>query len=206
MGSDRFSLRFVELEYVIRYRDVEGPVSEAAVLRAWIARETRKPGYRTVDPATVPDEWVGTVLAAEFDEPVDAAMRGDPTWYVLTVDGAAMGEFAAFPASGWDTLSKEGTIGDAVDRLVGEDLEDAYPDAIESIREFRGLYPEQSFGGVLARQFDDGWPPVMLDGNHRACAVHWLAREGIEVEVDVYLGVVDPWSTLPLAPRATTDS
>ncbi|WP_348606739.1 hypothetical protein [Halobaculum rarum] len=54
---------------------------------------------------------------------------------------------------------------------------------------------------LVARQFDEEWPPALLEGNHRACAAHRAAREGSSVEVTVHLGHETTIEDLPIAPE-----
>lgn len=183
---------------MLDFRMADGELSQEDVFRSWVLRETRKDHYPDADP----DEWENNRLIREledsFDEPAEAAARGSPDWFSVTVDGRNIGKFDAFPACGWDELSNDGTIGDAVDRLQAESLEDEFPKAVSKISEFKDLYPEHEFGGIVARHYDGEWPPVLLEGNHRACAAHWAARRGDDVEIEVHLGVVQELSGLPL--------
>jgi hypothetical protein len=182
---------------MIAYERTDLTLTESAVFRRWVRRERRKSEYPDADP----DEWdvdrLRDELEATVDEPAEPASRGSPTWTTVVVDGGEVGEFDAFPACGWDTLTNDGTIADAVDRLVDEDLSESYPDLTESVAAFREGYPEADYGALVARQFDDEWPPILLEGNHRSCAAHLAAREGSHVELEVHLGHERPFDDLP---------
>jgi hypothetical protein len=185
----------------IRYESTES-LTQAETLRRWVEREREKEEYPDADPSGWSNERLVHELEETYDEPAGAATRGTPTWTAVTLDGAEVGGLDAFPACGWDALSGDGQIADAVDRLRSESLSEAFPDATDAIAWFRSAYrDERSFGGLVARQFDGEWPPVLLEGNHRACAAGWLAREGHHVSVTVHLGHEQPLAALPLVER-----
>lgn len=184
---------------MLQVTDGDPGITETAVFRRWVRRETRKDAYPDADP----DGWDGRRLQREleetYDEPAAPASRGSPEWTSLTVPGRELGSFDAFPACGWDALSNDGTIGDAVDRLQGEDLAEEFPDATRTVEWFRDQYPEGAFGALVVRQYDEAWPPVVLEGNHRACGAHWASREGASVSLEVHLGHERPLPELPVA-------
>ncbi|MFB6198826.1 MAG: hypothetical protein ABEI52_11250 [Halobacteriaceae archaeon] len=162
-------------------------IDQDEVLRRWITRETPKGEYPDADPSNWDGERLIDELAETYDEPVEPATRGDPTWTSIAVYGSEVGKFNAYPGCGWDALSNDGTIGNAVDRLQREDLADDFPDATSTISTFKELYPGANLGAIVARQFDDEWPPVLLEGNHRATAAHWVAQEGASVTLEIHL-------------------
>lgn len=182
----------------IRVREADRGITRREVLRRWVSRETPKEGYPEADQSGWDAERLADRLESVYDEPAEPALRGAPDWTALRVEGAELGKFAAFPACGWDALSGHGTIGDAVDRLRNEDLREEFPGATGKIDAFRSAYPDREFGALLARQYDDDWPPILLEGNHRTCAANWASREGVAVELEVHLGYERPVEDLPL--------
>lgn len=183
-------------------RSIDGGFSETTALRRWVSREAEKDEYPAVDPSVWDRDRLVRELESTFDEPVPAATRDSPTWLSITLDAEEVGKLDPFPGPGWSALSKDGTVSDAVERLRSRDLTEEFPRATAKIDEFRTEPPAGGFGALLARQ-DGEWPPVLLDGNHRACAVHWLSREGDSNVVTVHLAVEDSPETLPLT---TTES
>lgn len=175
--------------------DLEG----GAVLRAWVRREARKPDYPAPDGELegLDHETLVATLEETYDEPAEAATAGDPTWLTLEVSGTALGDLRVFPACGWDELAADGTVRDAVSGLQ-ERGPTAFPDATAAVRTFRSQLPGASLGALVAREVDGEWPPVLLEGNHRACAAHWAAREGEACSLPVHLAITRPRSALPV--------
>lgn len=186
---------------MIYFQTNSGKLSQEEVFRRWILREVPKEQYPDADPS----DWDTTHLLHEleesYEEPAEAAARGSPNWFSITVDGAEIGKFDAFPACGWDELSENGTIRKVVDRLQSENIKDEFPKAVSKISEFKRMYPEQDFGAIVARQYDGDWPPILLEGNHRACAAHWASRQGVSVELTVHIGTKQQLSEYPLQQR-----
>lgn len=164
-------------------------VTFETVLRAWVRRETRPVGSPDADPA----DWsVGTLqaeLERTFGEPAGVA-RNSAAWVAVDLDGEALGDLGVFPEPAWQRFSGDGTVRGAVDRFIREPdaAETEFPDATRTIRGFRERLPGPDLGAAVAQQWPDDPPPRLLDGNHRACAVHWAAREGADVSLTVHLG------------------
>jgi hypothetical protein len=195
----------------IRY-ETATPVTEERVLRAWVRREARKSAYPGADPTDWDRDRLLTALSETYDEPAATAVEEASTWTALRLSGSAVGDLAPFPGSGWTALADDGRIAAAVDRLQSEDLAAEFPDATASIDWFRTALPEREFGGLVALARAGEWPPILLEGNHRACAANWLAREA-ETEAEdeddrsdpltltVHLAHGRPLAALPLAER-----
>lgn len=135
---------------MISVTDVDGTVTEAAALRRWVRRETRKAEHSDADPADWERERPVEALESSHEGPAEAAVHGEPTWLAVSVDGTELGAFDVFPGCGWDALRT--------------DAGDEFPEAAESVRTFRSAYPDRGFGALVARQYGDDWPPVLLEG------------------------------------------
>lgn len=183
---------------MIRYRQIRRALDVEAVLRQWVLRENRKMEY----PDVHPDEWDEQRLVSElkttFDEPVQYATFRTPEWTTLVVSGSELGKFDPYPSIGCNWLTGGETLAGAIDRMQTGDLVDDYPDFIEKISTLRRQYPDFEFGAVVVRQYEEFWPPVALDGNHRAWAAILAAREGVDVEIRIHLGHETPLDDLPL--------
>lgn len=77
------------------------------------------------------------------------------------------------------------------------DLDEKCPDFVQKISALRQQYPDHEFSAVVVRQCEELWPPVTLDGNHRAWAAILAARDGLNVELNVHVGHEMPLDTLP---------
>lgn len=183
---------------MIRYRRMCATLDMEAVLREWVLRETRKAEYPDADP----DEWdekrLVSELRATYDEPVQYATFRAPEWTTLVVSGSELGKFAPYPSIGCNWLTGGKTLDGAIDRMQTGDLVDDCPDFIEKISTFRRQYPDHKFGAVVVRQYKEFWPPVTLDGNHRAWAAILAAREGLDVDLRIHIGHETPLNKLPL--------
>ncbi|MEZ3144145.1 hypothetical protein [Halobaculum sp. MBLA0143] len=180
------------------------PLSPATVFREWIRRETDKSETPDRDPTGWDRDRAIRVLAETFDEPARPAATGEPVWHAVTLSGAELGALGTFPEPAWDRLSDDGTVAGAVDRFAAADgVESSFPGATETVRAMRPAATTE-LGAAVARAVDgDGeptgsWPPRLLDGNHRACAVHWAARQGASTSLTVHLAHDRPLSALPL--------
>lgn len=176
------------------------------MFREWVRRETDKPETAGRDPTGWDRDRAIRVLAETFDEPARPAAAGEPTWHAVTLSGAELGRLGTFPEPAWDRLSGDGTVAGAVDRFAAADgVESSFPSATETVRELRAAATTE-LGAAVARAVDgDGeptetWPPRLLDGNHRACAVHWAARRGASASLTVHLAHDRPLSALPVEP------
>lgn len=173
-------------------------IPQERILRDWVKREEQKEIY----PDATFDEWGRSRLVSEleqtYDEPAEAAVRESPSWASIEVSGHEVGKFDAFPACGWDKISNNGTISDVIDNLQSEQAQSEFLTATKKISKFKRLLPNNNLGAIVARQFNKEWPPVILEGNHRACAAHWLAREEVSVQLRVHLGYNLSVENLPI--------
>lgn len=183
---------------MIRYRRKCGPLGLNTVLREWVLREAEKTEY----PDAEPDEWGKERLVSElkttYEEPVQYATFRAPSWSGFVVSGSEFGKFDPYPSIGWNWLTGGETLAGAIDRLQSEDLFGDVPEFVETVSTFRRRYPDHEFGAVVVRQYEEFWPPVMLDGNGRAAAAVLAARDGLDVELSVHFGHETPLGNLPM--------
>ncbi|TKX83967.1 hypothetical protein EXE43_21440 [Halorubrum sp. SS5] len=144
-------------------------------------------------------------LETTYEEPVQYATFGETTWSEIAVSGSTIGQSDPYPSIGCNWLTGGGTLAGAVERIQTEDLSDDAPNFVEKVSAFRQQCPDHEFGAVVVRQYDESWPPVTLDGNHRAWGAIWAASEGLDVELTVHLGHETPLDELPLE-RVSTGS
>lgn len=183
---------------MIRYREVCGTLDVETVLREWVHREARKTEYPDADPDEWDEERLVSELRTTYDEPVQYATVRAPEWTELVVSGAELGQFDPYPSIGCNWVTGGNPLGGAVDRLQNGDLIEECPEVVEKISRFRRRYPDHEFGAVVVRQYDECWPPVTLDGNHRAWAAILAARDGLDVELRVHIGHETPLDERPL--------
>jgi hypothetical protein len=158
------------------------------VLRQWIRREAQKEAYPAADPSDWERERLVAELEKTYDEPIRYATFRAPAWTTLVVSGSELGKFDPYPSIGCNWVAGGGTLAGAVDRLQAGDLDDDAADFVAKVSAFRRQLPKHRFGVIVVRQYDEFWPPVTLDGNHRACAAILAAREGLDVEIEVHVG------------------
>lgn len=162
------------------------PIDAEVVLREWIEREARKESYPDADPGDWSHERLVTELSDTYEEPVDPVADPDLDWQAVRLDGEALGTLGTFPEPAWDRLSGDGTVAGAVERVSDPAVAADFPDAAEKIRWF-AAHPEHEYGAAVAWQRDGEGPPVLLDGNHRACGLHRAARDGRPVSLAVHI-------------------
>ena len=172
---------------MVEWRARGDPVAVETVLREWVKREARKPQYPDADPGEWHRERLATELAETYEEPVDPVLEDRLDWRAVTLSGEELGRLGTFPEPSWARFSGDGTVAGAVDRLSQPEVAAEFPDATEKIEWFAER-PTTEFGAAVAWQRDGDWPPVLLDGNHRACGIHEAARRGTESAVVVHLG------------------
>lgn len=181
----------------IRYRRKQTRLERTTVLRQWILREAEKEAYPAVDPSGWAGERLVSELETTYDEPVQYATFRAPAWTTLVVSGSELGKFDPYPSIGCNWLTGGETLAGAVDRLQAGAFDGEVPEFVETVSTFRRQYPDHEFGAVVVRQYEECWPPVTLDGNHRAWAAILAAREGLDVELPVHLGHESPLDDLP---------
>ncbi|MFC4405847.1 hypothetical protein [Haloarchaeobius iranensis] len=120
------------------------------------------------------------------------------------MSGSELGKFDPYPSIGCNWLTGGRTLAGAVDRLQAGAFDDELPDFVEKISTLRRQFPDHGFGPVIVRQYEECWPPVTLDGNHRAWAAILAARDGLDVELDVHVGHESPLEELPFEQVTTT--
>lgn len=184
--------------YMIHYRRMQATLDVEAVLREWVRREARKTEYPDADPDEWGEERLVSELRTTYEEPVQYVTFRAPEWTELVVSGSEIGKFDPYPSIGCNWLTGGKTLSGAIDRMQTGDLAEDSPDFIEKVFTFRRQYPHHDFGAVVVRQCEEFWPPVMLDGNHRAWAAIIAAREGQDVELRVHIGHETPLDKLPL--------
>ena len=167
------------------------------VLRQWIRRESQKDEYPAVEPSGWDRDRLVAKLETTYDEPVQYATFRTPDWAAFTVRGSELGKFDPYPSIGWNWLTGGKTLAGAVDRLQAGELEDECPGIVEKVSTLRHQHPDCRFGPIIVRQYEECWPPVALDGNHRALAAILAARDGLEVAVEVHLGHESSLNGLP---------
>ena len=161
-------------------------------------REARKPGYPDADP----DQWDKQRLVSErrttYDEPVQYATVRQPAWTTLLVSGSELGKLDPYPSIGWNWMTGGEPLSGAIDRLQAGDLVEECPGSIETVASFRRQYPDHTVGAIVVRHYEECWPPVTLDGNHRALAALVAAREHVDVELTAHIGHEQSIDELPL--------
>ncbi|NHX34945.1 MULTISPECIES: hypothetical protein [Halolamina] len=162
-------------------------VAVETVLREWIEREARKEQYPDADPTDWDRERLRRELTDTYGEPAEPVVDGRLDWRAVELTGGELGELGTFPEPAWDHLAGDGTVAGAVTRLDDPVVVDDFPDAAEKIAWF-AEHADEEFGAAVAWQQTDEWPPVLLDGNHRACGAHRAAREGEGVTLELHLG------------------
>lgn len=188
----------------IRYRRELGPIDATAVFRAWVRREAAKPAYPDANPAEWERNRLVTELETTYEEPVGYATVREPAWTTLVVSGSELGRFDPYPSIGCNWVAGGGTLTGAIDRLQAGELADG-PDFVRKIATFRRQYPDHALGAVVVRQFDECWPPVTLDGNHRALAAILAAREGLDVALTLHVAHESPLTALPFEAARPSD-
>jgi hypothetical protein len=168
------------------------------VLREWVLREARKAEYPDADPEEWDEQRLSSELKTTYEEPVQYATFRAPAWTKIVVNGSEVEKFDPHPSIGCNWLTGGKTLAGAIDRMQTEDLSGDVPEFVEKISTFRQQYPDHAFGAVVVRQFEECWPPVTLDGNHRAWAAILAAREGLDVELTVHFGHETPLDKLPV--------
>ncbi|WP_049981179.1 hypothetical protein [Halolamina rubra] len=163
-------------------------VAVETVLREWVEREARKEGYPDADPTDWDRERLRRELTDTYEEPAEPAVDDGRHWRAVELTGDEAGELGTFPEPAWDHLSGDGTVAGAVERLDDPSVVDDFPDAADKISWF-AEHADEEFGAAVAWQRNEEWPPVLLDGNHRACGFHHAARAGEELSLTVHLGI-----------------
>lgn len=164
------------------------PIAVETVLRGWIEREARKAQYPDADPIDWGRERLLRELTETYEEPAEPVVDDGLDWRAVELTGDELGELGTFPEPAWDHLAGDGTVAGAVTRLDDPTVADDFPDAAEKIVWF-AEHADEEFGAAVAWQRNGGWPPVLLDGNHRACGAHRAAREERTISLTVHLGV-----------------
>lgn len=188
----------------IRYRRKQTRIDSADVLRQWVLREAQKEASPAANPSDWDEQRLRSELGTTYDEPVQYATFRTPAWTTLVVSGAELGKFDPYPSIGCNWLTGGGTLARGIDRLQAGDFDEDLPDFVEKISALRRQYPDHPFGAVVVRQYDEFWPPVMLDGNHRSWAAILAAREGVDVSLEVHVGHESPLDDLPFEQENTT--
>lgn len=183
---------------MIQYRQNDATLALTDVLREWVLREAQKTDYPDADPSDWDKERLISELKTTYDEPVQYATFRAPAWTTLTVSGSELGKFDPYPSIGCNWVTGGKTLAGAIDRMQTGDLREESPELGEQILTFRRQFPDLEPGAVVVRQYTECWPPVTLDGNHRAWAANLAAREGLDVELTVHLGHETPLDHLPL--------
>jgi len=96
------------------------------------------------------------------------------------------------------------TLASAIDRMQAGEFDEDLPNFVEKISTLRHQFRDHTFGAVVVRQYDEFWPPVMLDGNHRTWAAILAARDGLDVELEVHVGHESSLDDLPFGQNNTT--
>jgi hypothetical protein len=188
---------------MIRYRQMCATLDLKAVLREWVGREAEKAEYPDADPEEWDEQRLISNLKTTYKEPVQYATFRAPAWTKIVVEGSEIGKFDPYPSIDCNWLTGGQTLAGAIDRMQTEDLSGAAPEFVERVSACRQQYPDHTFGAVVVRQYEEFWPPVTLDGNHRAWAAILAAREGLDVELTVHLGHEMPLNKLPVEKENT---
>lgn len=162
-------------------------IDAETVLRDWVEREARKAAYPDADAGGWDGEQLLTALTDTYEEPAEPVADETLDWRAVELTGAELGELGVFPEPAWDRLSGDGTVSGAADRIEKPSVVVDFPAAAEKIAWF-AAHPEREFGAAVAWQRDSEWPPVLLDGNHRACGTHRASKTGTAVSLTVHLG------------------
>ncbi len=157
------------------------PIAVETVLHEWVEREARKDEYPDADPAGWERERLRRALTDSYEEPADPVGEERLDWRAIKLTGAELGELGPFPGSGWEWLSAGGSIADAVTRLDDPAVAAECPDAAEQVA-WVAEHADREFGSAVALEREGEWPPVLLDGNHRACGLHRASRAGATVD------------------------
>ncbi len=182
----------------IRYRRRRTQLDITEVLRQWILREAQKEAYPAADPSGWDRERLVSELRTTYDEPVQYATFGAPDWTTLVVRGSELGKFDPYPSIGCNWLTGGKTLAGAIDRLQAGELDDEASDFVAKVSTLRRQFPDHGFGAVIVRQYEEFWPPVTLDGNHRAWAAILAARDGLDVALEVHVGHESSLDCLPV--------
>lgn len=188
----------------IRFRRKLAPTDITGVLREWILREAQRAEYPNVDPSGWDKERLVFELGTTYDEPVQYATFRAPEWSTLVISGSELGKFDPYPSIGCNWLTGGKTLAGAIDRMQAGDLDEDCPDFVQKILTLRQQYPDHELGAVVVRQYEEFWPPVTLDGNHRAWAAILAAREGLNVGLKVHVGHETPLDNLPFEKESTS--
>lgn len=188
----------------IRYRQKRTQLDITEVLRQWILREAQKEEYPAADISGWDRERLVSELKLTYDEPVQYATFGAPEWTTFIASGSELGKFDPYPSIGCNWLTGGKTLAGAVDRLQAGEFDDEFPVFVEDILILRRQFPDHGFGAIIVRQYEEFWPPVTLDGNHRAWAAILAARDGLDVELEVHVGHESPLEDIPFEQANTT--
>jgi len=188
----------------IFYRRKRGSLDITEVFRQWILREAQKEEYPDADPSGWDKERLVSKLGTTYDEPVQYATFRAPQWTTLVVRGSELGKFDPYPSIGCNWMTGGETLAGAIDRMQAGEFDVDFPEFVEKISSMRHQYPDHTFGAAVVRQYDEFWPPVMLDGNHRAWAAILAVRDGLDVEIEVHVGHESPLDDLPFEQDDTT--
>ncbi|MFB6269835.1 MAG: hypothetical protein ABEH83_07815 [Halobacterium sp.] len=181
----------------IVYRRKQTSLDLREVLRQWIRREAQKEEYPNANPAGWEKERLVAELRTTYDEPVQYATFREAEWTTLVVSGSELGKFDPYPSIGCNWLTGGETLRGTIDKLQAGEFDEELPDFVENISTLRHQYPDHALGAVVVRQYDEFWPPVMLDGNHRTWAAILAARDDSDVELEVHVGHESPLDALP---------
>lgn len=183
---------------MIRIRRARRDLTLREVLHRWVLREAEKEQYPDAEPSNWSEERLPEELETTYEEPVGYAAFRTPEWTSFVISGDEVGKFNPYPSIGCNAFTGHGTLSRAIDRLETEDIAANYPDAVEKIARIRRLYPDRDLGAVVVRQYKEFWPPVALDGNHRAWAAVQASWDDVDVELTVHFGHELPLEELPL--------
>lgn len=181
----------------IFYRRKGTSLDITEVIRQWILREAEKEEYPSTNPSGRDKARLVSELRTTYDEPVQYATFRAPEWTKLVVSGSELGKFDPYPSIGCNWLAGGKTLLGAIDRLQAGEFDEDFPEFVERISSLRRQYPDHAFGAVVVRQYDEFWPPVMIDGNHRAWAAILAAKDGLDVELEVHVGHESSLDDLP---------
>jgi hypothetical protein len=187
----------------IRYRRNRASIDVTEVLRQWVLREAEKQEYPAADPSGWDTERLVTELGTTYDEPVQYATFRTPRWTTVAVSGSELGKFDPYPSIGCHWLTGGKTLAGAIDRIQAGELAEECPEFADTISKFRQEFPDHRFGPIVVRHCEEFWPPVTLDGNHRAWAAILAARDGLDVELEVHVGYETPMADLPFKSEDT---
>lgn len=189
----------------IIYRRKRTSLDITEVLRQWIIRESQKEEYPSGNPSGWDKQRLVSELKTTYGEPVQYATFRAAEWTSLVVSGSELGKFDPYPSIGCNWITGGNTLAGGIDRLQEGMFEEDLQNFCEKISTFRHQYSDHPFGAVVVRQYDEFWPPVMLDGNHRAWAAILAARDGLDVELEIQIGHESPLEDLPFEQDKTDD-